>query len=396
MSLRYLVLVILLVSALFMPRLALATVTPCEPEPVDTAISYGQTSTCILDAPGDSDVFRFPGVAGEVVTAEATRVTGFLRVCIELLDPDGLEVGSSCTGLNNVEIRATLPKTGVFAILVRGEKSNLLGNYALQLDRLSPSSPAATLIEFGESLPHALEVQGDRHVAVFTGKKNDMVRIQAARDGSGIKPCVEVFGEDGSSLAPEACLNTPDNEITLSLPETGTFSVLVWGRRGDSWGDFTLSLLCLSASCVSTVAKHNIEWPGQDISGVHGLGGWKCPQYGQITVRVDGGPPLTAARNLPRGDTSGACDNAGNNGFLTILNYWMLGSGEHEAVFYDGGKEFARKTFSVATLGPDWEPRALGLSAEFTLHDFPETGTDTMIGWREGLQGFVVEGVEGP
>ena len=53
--------------------------------------------------------------------------------------------------------------------------------------------------------------------------------------------------------------------------------------------------------------------------------------------------------------------------------------------------EFARTTFTVATLGLGDFPR--GLSGTFELADFPQAGKTTRVQWQESLQNLVVTGV---
>jgi hypothetical protein len=58
------------------------------------------------------------------------------------------------------------------------------------------------------------------------------------------------------------------------------------------------------------------------------------------------------------------------------------------------GVEFARATFTVATLGLGDFPR--GLSGTFELANFPQAGKNTHVQWQESLQSFVITGVENP
>ena len=87
-----------------------------------------------------------------------------------------------------------------------------------------------------------------------------------------------------------------------------------------------------------------------------------------------------------RGDTSPVCGDT-DNGFLAIFNWALLGDGEHTAVAYDNGVEFARSTFEVGTLG---EEVVRGAEAEVRVENFPSPGESTRLVWNESSQHFEV------
>lgn len=68
-----------------------------------------------------------------------------------------------------------------------------------------------------------------------------------------------------------------------------------------------------------------------------------------------------------------------------------MDDGPHTVRALRDGVEFARATFTVATLGLGDFPR--GLSGTFNLGNFPQTGKTTHIQWQESLQNFVITGV---
>lgn len=156
-----------------------------------------------------------------------------------------------------------------------------------------------------------------------------------------------------------------------------------------SGGDVWFDNVCVDTGSQSS-AKFAIELPGDQVSGINGVGGWKCPQNGDITIIFDSQPPLPAAGHLRRSDTAEVCGNSGENGFLAEVNYALHGDGTHTVRFLDGGVEFAAKTFSIGTLGSGFVPFARGLAGEYELFDFPQTGLKTIVEWKEELQGFVI------
>ena len=149
---------------------------------------------------------------------------------------------------------------------------------------------------------------------------------------------------------------------------------------------FRLSLgLLLLVPALTQAATLEIPGTDSNLSGIGLISGWKC-EATAITVVIDGGTPIPMLHGSERGDTSGACGDT-NNGFLAIWNWALLSDGEHKAVAYDNGMEFARSTFVVGTLG---EVFVKGASAEVRVEDFPSPGESALLVWNQGSQHFEV------
>ena len=138
------------------------------------------------------------------------------------------------------------------------------------------------------------------------------------------------------------------------------------------------------------VRAATLENPGNGSfnSGIGVISGWKCTANGSLTVRFNGGDAIPLAYGNERSDVrdAGACPSA-QVGFVSIMNWGNLGDGEHTAVAYDNGVEFARSTFEVTTLGTSF---LQGASRGVTVFDFPELGTDVVLKWQPALQNFVI------
>lgn len=127
-----------------------------------------------------------------------------------------------------------------------------------------------------------------------------------------------------------------------------------------------------------------IPGPGDKLSGIGVISGWKCEANGDITVRFNDGDPLIMVYGSERGDTSETCEDT-NNGFVAIFNWALLGDGEHVAVAYDNDEEFARSRFEVATTGEEFLSEASG---QCVVPDFPSAGETTLLEWNESTQHF--------
>ena len=146
----------------------------------------------------------------------------------------------------------------------------------------------------------------------------------------------------------------------------------------------SLGLILLIPSLVHAAVLEN-PGTGLPYSGVGVISGWKCEAEGALTIvfNEDGkhipllyGSERTDVRN------AGACRDV-NVGFVALWNWAELGEGSHTAVAYDNGKEFARSTFTVATLG---EAFVVGTSGECTIENFPQPGESATFAWNQATQ----------
>ncbi len=128
---------------------------------------------------------------------------------------------------------------------------------------------------------------------------------------------------------------------------------------------------------------------GSFYSGIGVISGWKCDANGPLTVRFNDGDAIPLAYLNERGDTASVCGDT-NNGFVAIMNWALLGDGQHTAVAYDNGAEFARSTFTVATTG---ESFVTGAEGECRVPDFPAPGETVPFVWNEATQHLEMVGV---
>jgi uncharacterized delta-60 repeat protein len=129
--------------------------------------------------------------------------------------------------------------------------------------------------------------------------------------------------------------------------------------------------------------------PGSFQSGIGLISGWIC-NAGNVQIRIDNRPPVSAAYGTNRADTQSVCGDT-NNGFGLLFNWALLGDGPHSIEVRADGVLVGTASFSVTTLGTAF---LRGASGWYTLGDFPENGRSVDVSWDEGQQGFVIVGVD--
>ena len=163
---------------------------------------------------------------------------------------------------------------------------------------------------------------------------------------------------------------------------------LVWLKTRwllqDHWKTLAIwgagALLFLFAPWASAEAAR-LENPGNDqfYSGIGAISGWKCDVSGPLTIRFNGGQPVSLIYGSERLDTRQVCGDM-NNGFAVLWNWALLGDGRHTARVYDNGNLFAQATFEVRTLGTEF------------LRGFEED-TGGNFAWNENTQHFEMRGM---
>ena len=151
------------------------------------------------------------------------------------------------------------------------------------------------------------------------------------------------------------------------------------------------SLVCALVLVGPPVWAATLESPasGAILSGIGFISGWKC-QAGTITVRINAGAPIPVATSQPRADTRRVCGTE-KNGFITQMNWALLGDGAHTAVAYDNGVEFARATFTVGTTGEEWVE---DVTVSIDVPNFPAPGETGHFVWNESTQHMELAQVE--
>lgn len=152
-----------------------------------------------------------------------------------------------------------------------------------------------------------------------------------------------------------------------------------------------VGVLMALLSTVTPSWAATLESPAQGatLSGLGFISGWKC-DAGEITVTINNGGHIPVATEQPRADVRHICGTV-HHGFITQMNWALLGDGTHEIAAYDDGVEFARATFTVATLGEEF---VRGASGVCQIQDFPAPGETARFAWNESTQHLELTGEE--
>ena len=213
---------------------------PCPGEPTNMAIVYGDVVSCTLFS-GDTDLFTFSGVAGEVIVAIGATA------CISLAAPSGATAQACATNLASARLDAVLSETGTYTLTA--SPSGFGTTYTLALERVAPASPRARQLNYGSMLVDDINIVGDVDMFSFTGGAGDTVSIIVSTTDTRW-PCIELIAPAGDRSG--ACVAATSNQIDLLLQQSGTYAILVKQREGQSFQGswpYSLQLQCVSGAC---------------------------------------------------------------------------------------------------------------------------------------------------
>jgi len=137
-------------------------------------------------------------------------------------------------------------------------------------------------------------------------------------------------------------------------------------------------------------AQSSLETPGPGsfVTGIGYVRGWKCIA-GILTFTIDNGPAASLSYGSSRGDTASVCNDDGNNGFITQLNWNLLPTGQHTIRVFDDGVQFAQAPFTSTSLGSQF---LTGQTGQTTLSF---AGKQVTLTWQQDQQNFVITSATG-
>jgi hypothetical protein len=191
----------------------------------------------------DTDNFYFYGKQNDVVnvtTAMQNHYTGYMYPRWELYDPNGGLVNYTNGGSKTV----TLPTTGTYSILIRDTFNSATGRYGLSLNGVSESLQSGKNIGFAQTYVDEVEALGDTDTFLFTGAQDDTIYVTTAMQNhytGYMYPRWELYDPNGGLVD-----YTNGGSKTVTLPTTGTYTILIRDTFNGATGRYGLSLQCVA------------------------------------------------------------------------------------------------------------------------------------------------------
>ena len=200
------------------------------------AIGYGEYVNGTISTPAMWDTYSMSGSAGDPIYLRLKTSWPFSGQ-IRVYAPNGTMIASP-QGQYGTELSMILPVTGTYTLMVGDSGGDNTGSYDLYLQRTKNAANPA-LVQYGDHVNGTIPHQSLYRTYTFSGTVGDPVylRLKTSWPFSGQ---IRVYAPNGTMIAsPEGQYGT---ELTMILPVTGTFTLLVGDSGGDNTGTYDLYL----------------------------------------------------------------------------------------------------------------------------------------------------------
>ena len=194
----------------------------------------GPPETHSIDAPAETDCYRYTGAAGARVRVRVIG-SGALVPRMEMLRAAGTTL---CSGrdFTTKALTCVLDESGAARFLVGDTSGKLAGGYTLLVKRLN-SPVGCAPIAFGTApLTGSIDAAAELDCFTFGAAAGDRVRFDAARTSGTLSFPVEVLRPNGST----AGIFCTFNECVLDT--AGTYTALIGDSTGSETGGYALGV----------------------------------------------------------------------------------------------------------------------------------------------------------
>ena len=199
-----------------------------------------------IEAAGSVDSYGFSGTAGQVVRLVDPSSTGCCGLQWRVFAPDGSQIGSQYFG-NSSGQQFVLSQTGLYTIQVFGYSGVEIGTYGFSLIA-DPQTYDTFNIAVGDSVSDGVPGAGAGNIEAagsvdsyrFGGTAGQVVRLVDPGSSACCSLYWQVLAPDGTSLGSQYFGNTNGQQFVL--PQTGTYTIQVFGISGTQIGTYGFSL----------------------------------------------------------------------------------------------------------------------------------------------------------
>jgi MBG domain-containing protein/chitobiase/beta-hexosaminidase-like protein/pre-peptidase len=218
----------------------------------------GQTVAGAIASAAQSNTYTFSANAGDQVDFTLTATSGSLSPKIRIyVESTGLLASSAanylCSGstieLNTVKI----PVTGTYTVLVGDCSDTNTGNYDIYSQRTNNPTPAVP-IDWGQVQSGKISLPAQNNTYTFAGTANDVVDFTIVATSGNLSPKIRLYNSVGnpvSSAANYLCSGTTIEMNSVTLPTSGTYTVLVGDCSDTNTGNYNLTSQCFGTCPVT-------------------------------------------------------------------------------------------------------------------------------------------------
>ena len=228
-------------------------------------LPFGQTQTGSISSVAQNNSYTFSANANDVVDFTMVATSGSLVPKIRLYNPDGTLLGSAASGVpygcsgSTIEMNTVqLPASGTYTILVGDCSDTNTGNYAIYAQRTNNPTGPAPLLFGGQVQTGTIGSAAQSNSYTFSGSANDVVDFTMVATSGSLVPKIRLYNPDGTLLSsaasgvPYGCSGSTIEMNSVTLTQSGTYTVLVGDCSDTNTGNYNLSSQCFG-TCPTTL-----------------------------------------------------------------------------------------------------------------------------------------------
>lgn len=242
-------------------------------------LPFGQTLIGVIGSEAQSNTYTFTANANDVVDLTMVKTSGNLIPRIRLYNPDGsLNISNfsgspvGCGGVSLDLTTVALPTTGSYTVLISDCNDINLGNYSLFAQRTNNPGGTVVSLPFGQAQTGLIGSVAAASSYTFTGNAHDRIDFALVTTNGSLIPKIRLYNTTGLlnsviySGSPVGCSGGSVELNTVTLPATGTYTVLVSDCNDSNTGNFAIYAQRTNNPAGATI----FNWGGQTQSGIVG------------------------------------------------------------------------------------------------------------------------------
>ena len=230
----------------------------------------GQPQAGTISSVAQSNSYTFGANAKDVVNFTVVAAGGGLSPKIDLYGPTGAVVSYNyngnpfgCSGGPTLELNSvTLPDTGTYTVLIADCSDTNTGTYTIFVQRTNNPAGAINLQFGGQPQTGTIGSVAQSNSYTFGANAKDVINFTVVAASGGLSPKIDLYGPTGALLSynyngnPFGCSGGTTLELNnVTLPDTGTYTVLIADCSDTNTGNYSLSAQCFGV-CVSPVSTN--------------------------------------------------------------------------------------------------------------------------------------------
>ena len=220
--------------------------------PLPMGLLFGQVQTGSIGSVAQSSTYTFSANANDAIDFTLVATSGSLAPKIRLYNPSGTLLSSNysgspfgCSGTTLELNTVSLPDTGTYTVLIGDCSDTNTGNYAIYSQRTNNPTGAANL-PFAQTQTGLLGSVAGSNTYTFSANANDVVDFTLVTTNGSLAPKIRLYNPVGTLLSsnysgsPFGCSGTTLELNTVSLPDTGTYTVLIGDCSDTNTGNYVI------------------------------------------------------------------------------------------------------------------------------------------------------------